>query len=124
MARTVGLVTIGQAPRPDLAEEYEHALAGAAIIQVGALDDLSEADVLGLSPAPGDDVLVSRLRTGREVRLSRRHLEPRLQLCLDRLQRDARNGRSGTPGRRSLSWVASGTRALCAGPSPGSQEFR
>jgi hypothetical protein len=36
MARTVGLVTIGRAPRADLVEEYEPALAGAAIIQVGA----------------------------------------------------------------------------------------
>lgn len=89
MVRTVGLVTIGQAPRTDLAEEYEQALAGAAIIQVGALDDLGEADVLGLAPGPGDEVLVTRLRTGREVRVGRRHLEPRLQVCLDRLHRDA-----------------------------------
>jgi hypothetical protein len=71
MARTVGLVTIGRARAPTWS------------------DDLGEADVLGLAPGPGDEVLVSRLRTGREVRLSRRPLEPRAQSCLDRLQRDA-----------------------------------
>jgi protein AroM len=89
MVRTVGLVTIGQAPRPDLVEEDEHALAGVAFIHAGALDDLSEADVLGLAPEPGDEVLVSRLRPGREVRLSRHRLESRLQGSLDRLHRDA-----------------------------------
>ncbi len=89
MPRTVGLVTIGQSPRTDLVEEYARALPGTTIIQAGALDGLSEADALGLAPGPGDEVLVSRLRTGREVRLSRQRLEPRLQSCLDHLTRDA-----------------------------------
>lgn len=89
MGRTVGLATIGQSPRPDLIEEYERALPGVRLVQAGALDGLSEAEILGLAPGDGDDVLVSRLRTGREVRLARRHLEPRLQSCLDQLGRDA-----------------------------------
>ena len=88
MARAIGLVTIGQSPRADLAEEYEQALPGVRIVQAGALDDLNEEQVLGLRPEAGDEVLVSRLRTGREVRLARRHLEPRLQVCLDRLVRE------------------------------------
>jgi protein AroM len=88
-ARTVGLVTIGQAPRPDLMEEYEHALADVRFLQVGALDDLSDAEVLDLAPQGADDVLVSRLRSGIEVRLARRHLEPRLQRCLDRVAPEA-----------------------------------
>lgn len=88
MMRALGLVTIGQSPRTDLVEEYERALPGVPIVQAGALDDLSDDQVLGLRPEPGDEVLVSRLRTGREVRLGRRHLEPRLQVCLDRLVRD------------------------------------
>lgn len=89
MRRTLGLVTIGQAPRPDLVQEYEHALPDARILQAGALDELSEAEVLALTPGPGDEVLVSRLRSGREVRLARRHLEPRLQARLDQLSGDA-----------------------------------
>jgi protein AroM len=87
MVRGLGLVTIGQSPRTDLVEEYERALPGVRIVQAGALDDLDEGQVLELRPEPGDEVLVSRLRTGREVRLGRRHLEPRLQVCLDRLGR-------------------------------------
>ncbi len=89
MPRTVGLVTIGQSPRADLVSEYERALPGVTITQAGALDDLTEAEILPLAPVAGDEVLVSRLRTGREVRLARRHLEPRLQSCLDLLGRDA-----------------------------------
>ena len=88
-ARTVGLVTIGQAPRPDLMEEYERALADVRFLQVGALDDLNDAEVLDLAPEAADDVLVSRLRSGAQVRLARRHLEPRLQRCLDRLAPEA-----------------------------------
>jgi protein AroM len=88
-ARTVGLVTIGQAPRPDLMEEYEHAFSGARFLQVGALDDLSDAEILDLAPGDADEVLVSRLRSGIAVRLARRHLEPRLQRCLDRLAPEA-----------------------------------
>ena len=88
-ARTVGLVTIGQAPRPDLMEEYEHALSGARFLQAGALDDLSDAEIFDLAPGAADDVLVSRLRSGVEVRLARRHLEPRLRRCLDRLAQEA-----------------------------------
>jgi protein AroM len=87
--RTVGLVTIGQAPRPDLIEEYERALPHARLVQAGALDDLSDAEIFELGPGAGDDVLVSRLRSGREIRLARRHLEPRLQGCLDGLAPDA-----------------------------------
>lgn len=89
MARTIALVTIGQSPRADLTEEYARALPGVQIIEAGALDDLSEAEVLGLAPGRDDEVLVSRLRTGSEVRLARRHLQPRLQGCLDRLAQDA-----------------------------------
>jgi protein AroM len=88
MVRAIGLVTIGQSPRADLADEYERALPGVSIVQAGALDDLSEAQVAGLRPEAGDEVLVSRLRTGREVRLARRHVEPRLQACLDRVRPD------------------------------------
>ena len=88
MGRAIGLVSIGQSPRPDLIEDYERALPGVRIVQAGALDDLSEDQVRGLRPESGDEVLVSRLRSGREVLLARRHLEPRLQACLDRLSRD------------------------------------
>ncbi|HKV43471.1 MAG TPA: AroM family protein, partial [bacterium] len=88
MGRAVGLVTIGQAPRPDLIEEYERALPTTRLVQRGALDDLGDSEILDLAPAPGDEVLVSRLRSGREVRLARHHLEPRLQRCLDGLAKE------------------------------------
>lgn len=85
MTRAVGFVTIGQSPRVDIMEEFERALPGATLVQRGALDDLTDIEVAALAPSDGDEVLVSRLRTGRQVRLAHRHVDGRVQVCLDRL---------------------------------------
>jgi protein AroM len=84
MTRTVGFVTIGQAPRADIMEEFERALPGVRLLQRGALDDLSDGEIAALAPADGDEVLVSRLRSGRQIRLAHRHIDLRVQACLDR----------------------------------------
>jgi protein AroM len=88
MPRSVGFVTIGQSPRADMMEEFERALPGARLVQAGALDELTPAEIADLAPAERDHVLVSRLRSGRQVRLAHRHIEPRVQACLDRFARD------------------------------------
>jgi protein AroM len=84
MSRVIGFVTIGQSPRTDMMEEFERALPDVRLAQRGALDDLGEDDISQLAPAAGDEVLVTRLRSRRQVRLAHRHAEPRLQVCLDR----------------------------------------
>lgn len=84
MTRTVGFVTIGQSPRADMMEEFERALPGVRLLERGALDDLSDGEIAALAPAEGDEVLVSRLRSGRQVRLAHRHVDLRVQACLDR----------------------------------------
>jgi protein AroM len=84
VTHTVGFVTIGQSPRADIMEEFERALPGVRLLQRGALDDLSDGEIAALAPADGDEVLVSRLRTGRQVRLAHRPIELRVQACLDR----------------------------------------
>ncbi|HKX19359.1 MAG TPA: AroM family protein [bacterium] len=86
--RTVGFVTIGQSPRPDMMEEFERALPGLKLAQRGALDDLTEAEITALAPSPGDEVLVSRLRSGRPVRLAHRQIDGRVQVCLDRFAQE------------------------------------
>ena len=51
MARTLGIVTIGQAPRDDIASLFAaHAPAGTRVILRGALDGLSDAEVDRLQP--------------------------------------------------------------------------
>lgn len=85
MTRTVGFVTIGQSPRADIMEEFKLALPGVRLLERGALDDLSDREIAALAPADGDAVLVSRLRSGGQVRLAHRHIDRRVQACLDRL---------------------------------------
>ena len=89
--RTVGAITIGQTPRADIAGEMQTLLgAGTRIVQAGALDGLTRAEIDALAPAPGDDdALIARLREGGEVLLAKGLLVPRLQACLDRLHGEA-----------------------------------
>jgi len=89
--RTVGAITIGQTPRADIAGELQTLLgAGIRIVQAGALDGLTRAEIDALAPAPGDDdALIARLREGGEVLLAKGLLVPRLQACLDRLHGEA-----------------------------------
>src|SRR2546428_473132 len=82
-----GAITIGQAPRDDIAGEMDKVLgAGVRLVQAGALDGLSRSEIDALAPAPGDDdALIARLREGREILLSKKKIVPRLQACIDRL---------------------------------------
>lgn len=88
MTQTVGFVTIGQSPRADIMEEFERALPAVRLVQRGALDDLTDGEIAALAPHDGDEVLVSRLRSGRQVRLAHRPIDIRVQACLDRFAED------------------------------------
>ena len=73
MSRTLGIITIGQAPRDDIASLFAtHAPIGTKVILRGALDGLSEAEVDALTPENGDDTLYTRLRGGRDVKISKK----------------------------------------------------
>jgi protein AroM len=89
--RTVGAITIGQTPRADIAGEMQTLLGNdVRIVQAGALDGLTRAEIDALAPAPGDDdALIARLRDGGEVLLAKAQIVPRLQACLDRLHGEA-----------------------------------
>ncbi|WP_103110882.1 AroM family protein [Brevibacillus reuszeri] len=79
--KQVGMITIGQAPRNDIAPIIETHLAGRAeLIQCGVLDGMTvEAIRQNLSPAPGEYVLTSRLPDGEQVVMSRESIQPILQ---------------------------------------------
>ena len=73
MPRTLGIITIGQAPRDDIASLFAtHTPIGTKVILRGALDGLSEAEVNALTPENGDDTLYTRLRGGRDVKISKK----------------------------------------------------
>ncbi|WP_312112727.1 AroM family protein [Brevibacillus reuszeri] len=79
--KQVGMITIGQAPRNDVAPILETHLAGRAeLTQSGVLDGMTlEAIRQNLAPAPGEYVLTSRLSDGEQVIMSRERIQPILQ---------------------------------------------
>lgn len=78
----VGFVTIGQAPRSDVLDPFRPLLPGVEIIEAGALDDLSRADIDRLAPAGTASVLVTRLRNGDHVILDKARLMPHLEQAI------------------------------------------
>jgi protein AroM len=80
----VGVVTIGQSPRTDVVPDIAAALPpGTRVLERGALDRAGPADLPALTPACGEDLLVTRLRDGTEVTLAEATLIPLLQDAVD-----------------------------------------
>jgi protein AroM len=83
---TLGLITIGQAPRIDVVPEMLHVLGPAVQVrEAGALDGLSRAEVSALAPRLEDEVLVTRLQDGTSVEVAEREIVPRLKERVDAL---------------------------------------
>lgn len=89
MAAKLGIVTIGQAPRDDIAALFAaQAPVGTEVVLRGALDGLSDAEVDTLQPENGADTLYTRLRGGRDVKISKKAVIARSPAALDRLRAD------------------------------------
>ena len=88
--RTIGVLTIGQAPRADdtVAELLQVLGPGYAITERGALDDLDPAEIARHGPEPGHYLLISLLRNGQSVRLSKPKILPLVQQKIDALGAD------------------------------------
>ena len=80
----IGVLVIGQTPRPDLVAPVKTLLPQCEIVQAGALDALEIED---LPPIAGDYPLVTRMRSGTIVMVEERFLIPRLQIAVERLAR-------------------------------------
>lgn len=85
---TIGVLTIGQSPRPDGLSKDIQAVLGPnlRVVERGALDGLSETEIQGLAPQPGDYQLITLLRDGRSVQLSKRVILQRLQTQISELE--------------------------------------
>lgn len=82
----VGVVTIGQAPRPDIGADLQAVLGpGISLREAGALDPLSPRQIAALAPGPGDFPLITRLRDGSTVVVGKSRVIPLLQARLDEL---------------------------------------
>src|SRR4029077_3586007 len=89
MPRTLGIITIGQAPRDDIASLFAtHAPAGTRVILRGALDGLSDAEVDTLRPENGADTLYTRLRGRRDVKISKKAVIARSPAAFAKLRAD------------------------------------
>jgi hypothetical protein len=99
-AHVVGTYTIGQTPRPDLAEELTGRLPSVRFEIAGALDGLERADI---PPCPrGGYPLETRLRDGTRIVVDAAFVEPLLETRVGDLDR-----------------LVSAHLILCAGPFPG-----
>ena len=89
MPRTLGIITVGQAPRDDIASLFvAYAPVGTTVILRGALDGLSDAEVDALKPESGADTLYTRLRGGRDVKISKKAVITRSPAAFAKLRAD------------------------------------
>ncbi|MCX8184557.1 MAG: AroM family protein [Sulfolobales archaeon] len=86
--KRVGLITIGQSPRVDVVPEIRKILESTdvEVVECGALDRLSKEEIASLAPRSGEYILVTRLRDGSEVMVSRERILSLMQKCIDRLE--------------------------------------
>jgi protein AroM len=85
--KTIGAVTIGQTPRDDIVPHLEATLGERyEILQVGAMDGLSEEEIQAQSETSSGALLVTRLRGGAEIRIKEGFVSPRLRECVQTLQ--------------------------------------
>ncbi|MCE1195720.1 AroM family protein [bacterium] len=85
----IGGLTIGQAPRDDVAREFQEAAGeGVELIQAGALDGLTREAIAACAPDPARPgvVLVTRLLDGTEVALDEALILPLLRAGIGRLE--------------------------------------
>ncbi|WNS46827.1 AroM family protein [Paenibacillus sp. MMS20-IR301] len=77
----IGLITIGQTPRTDVAPIIEQYLDGKAeLVQAGVLDGFTAAEIIErFSPGTGEYVLTTRMADGSAAVISRERIKPVLQ---------------------------------------------
>jgi protein AroM len=86
MMPLTGFVTIGQSPRNDVLHSMLPYASLNEVPQAGALDDVSDRDLVRLTPDNGETPFVTRLRDSREVLVDKKRLIPHLQAAVTRVQ--------------------------------------
>jgi protein AroM len=85
----VGLVTIGQSPRPDVVPDMAELIGpGVEIREAGALDGLTRAEIDTLKPTGGDEILVTRLHDGAAVFLGKEKIVGLVEQRIAALEHD------------------------------------
>jgi len=85
--KKIGILTIGQSPRPDVVGEFSRMLGGEyEIIEKGALDDYSVEELRKRRVSPGERILITKLRDGQEIKISHDFVLSNIQKCIDYLE--------------------------------------
>ena len=89
MGRTLGVATIGQGPREDIAALFSnHSPAGTRVVLRGCLDGLTDDEIAQRPPRDGADTLYTRLRGERDIIISKTHVIERAAHTLALLRQD------------------------------------
>jgi protein AroM len=85
----IGVVVIGQSPRPSVAAEIAAVLSPGISIELrGALDGMSRAEIDAIPPIDGYDTLFTLLPNGEGVIISKKQVERRASQKLAQLKQD------------------------------------
>ncbi|HET7037440.1 MAG TPA: AroM family protein [Thermomicrobiaceae bacterium] len=92
--RILGVLTIGQSPRADGLTRDVQAIVGPGVrvVERGALDGLSRAEIDRLAPKPGDYHLITMLADGSSVQLGKAAILDRLQARIEQLEAEDEAG--------------------------------
>lgn len=83
----IGAVTIGQSPRVDIVPEIREILGpGVEILERGALDGLGLKEVKDLRLGRRGSILVTRMKDGTEVKVTKQYVAERLTNCISELE--------------------------------------
>ncbi|MBE6013674.1 AroM family protein [Anaeropeptidivorans aminofermentans] len=89
MLKKIGFITVGQSPRKDVVPEMAiHLGKDIEILEAGALDGLTLAEIEEFKPEEGDLVLASTLRDGTAVVFAEKYIKDRLQDCIYKLEEE------------------------------------
>lgn len=85
----LGSITIGQSPRLDVIPEMKKYLGhNVEILEIGALDNLSNDEINSLYPKDNEYILVSKLNNGSYATFSKESILPRLKECIKYLENE------------------------------------
>ncbi len=83
------MITLGQSPRTDIMPDLMMILGeGFEVLEAGALDDYTPQEVERLPIREGDEILVTRMRDGREVKVTRDFIIPLIQKRVSELEKE------------------------------------
>jgi protein AroM len=85
--KKIGMLTIGQSPRDDIVPGLMEILGeGYEVVEAGALDDHTIENIKKIDLNPDHYILVSRMRDGTEIKITKKYVVPLMQRQLDKIE--------------------------------------